>query len=235
MSPRARRWAVVPAAGRGERFGGSSPKQYAAIDGRPMLSWTLQALLAEPSIAGVMVAVAESDRRWYRLAESRDPRVGCCLGGATRAESVALALQALGPLASGQDWVLVHDAARPCLARADLRALLRAVGRDPVGGLLAHPASDTLKRADGEGRAEGTLAREGIWRAQTPQAFRYGLLCRALALCRDRERVVTDEASAIEALGLRPLLVRGRADNLKVTSREDLVIAEAVLRSRSRR
>lgn len=235
MSPRARRWAVVPAAGRGERFGGSSPKQYAAIDGRPMLSWTLQALLAEPSIAGVMVAVAESDRRWYRLAESRDPRVGCCLGGATRAESVALALQALGPLASGQDWVLVHDAARPCLARADLRALLQAVGRDPVGGLLAHPASDTLKRADGEGRAEGTLAREGIWRAQTPQAFRYGLLCRALALCRDRERVVTDEASAIEALGLRPLLVRGRADNLKVTSREDLVIAEAVLRSRSRR
>ena len=235
MSPRARRWAVVPAAGRGERFGGSSPKQYAAIDGRPMLSWTLHALLAEPSIAGVMVAVAESDRRWYRLAESRDPRVGCCLGGATRAESVALALQALGPLASGQDWVLVHDAARPCLARADLRALLRAVGRDPVGGLLAHPASDPLKRADGEGRAEGTLARDGIWRAQTPQAFRYGLLCRALALCRDRERVVTDEASAIEALGLRPLLVRGRADNLKVTSREDLVIAEAVLRSRSRR
>jgi 2-C-methyl-D-erythritol 4-phosphate cytidylyltransferase len=235
MSPRARRWAVVPAAGRGERFGGSSPKQYAAIDGRAMLSWTLQALLAEPSIAGVMVAVAETDRRWYRLAESRDPRVGCCLGGATRAESVALALQALGPLASGQDWVLVHDAARPCLAREDLRALLRAVGSDPVGGLLAHPASDTLKRADGQGRAEGTLAREGIWRAQTPQAFRYGLLCRALALCRDRERVVTDEASAIEALGLRPLLVRGRADNLKVTSREDLVIAEAVLRSRSRR
>jgi 2-C-methyl-D-erythritol 4-phosphate cytidylyltransferase len=235
MSPRARRWAVVPAAGRGERFGGSSPKQYAAIDGRAMLSWTLQALLAEPSIAGVMVAVAETDRRWYRLAESRDPRVGCCLGGATRAESVALALQALGPLASGQDWVLVHDAARPCLAREDLRALLRAVGSDPVGGLLAHPASDTLKRADGQGRAEGTLAREGIWRAQPPQAFRYGLLCRALALCRDRERVVTDEASAIEALGLRPLLVRGRADNLKVTSREDLVIAEAVLRSRSRR
>jgi 2-C-methyl-D-erythritol 4-phosphate cytidylyltransferase len=235
MSPRARRWAVVPAAGRGERFGGSSPKQYVPIDGRAMLSWTLQALLAEPSIAGVMVAVAETDRRWYRLAESRDPRVGCCLGGATRAESVALALQALGPLASGQDWVLVHDAARPCLAREDLRALLRAVGSDPVGGLLAHPASDTLKRADGQGRAEGTLAREGIWRAQTPQAFRYGLLCRALALCRDRERVVTDEASAIEALGLRPLLVRGRADNLKVTSREDLVIAEAVLRSRSRR
>jgi len=235
MSSRARRWAVVPAAGRGERFGGSSPKQYVTLDGRPMLSWTLSALLAEPSIAGVMVAIAQSDRRWYRLAESKDPRVGCCLGGASRAESVALALQALGPLASGEDWVLVHDAARPCLAREDLRALLRAIERDPVGGLLAHPASDTLKRADEEGRAEETLPREGIWRAQTPQAFRYGLLCRSLALCRERGRMVTDEASAVEAMGLRPRLVRGRGDNLKVTSREDLSMAEAVLRARSRR
>ncbi len=235
MSRTERRWAVVPAAGRGERFGGRIPKQHTLLLGRPMLSWALQALLAEKSIDGVMVAVSARDRRWYGLPEAGHARVGCCIGGATRSESVALALQALAPLAGGHDWILVHDAARPCLARSDLKRLLTGIRADAVGGILAQPASDTLKREDDEGRCAETLPREGVWRALTPQAFRYGLLLRALRICLDRERAVTDEASAVEALGLRPRLIRGRSDNIKVTSREDRQLAEAILQARTDR
>jgi 2-C-methyl-D-erythritol 4-phosphate cytidylyltransferase len=157
------------------------------------------------------------------------------VGGERREASVANALEALAPHARDSDWVIVHDAARPCLAREDLQRLIRATRNDRVGGLLAVPVADTLKSDDGHGRSARTAAREGLWRALTPQAFRYGLLRRALGLCRDRERPVTDEASAIEALGLRPLLVRGRADNIKLTSLEDRVIAEAILRAGRKR
>jgi 2-C-methyl-D-erythritol 4-phosphate cytidylyltransferase len=232
MKPRARRWAVVVAAGRGQRFGGDVPKQYISLLGRPVLSWSLGALLAEPSIEGIVVALARGDRRWRRVAESRDPRVGTCVGGDRREESVANALEALSNRAQDSDWVLVHDAARPCLRREDLAGLIAATRNDPVGGLLAVPVADTLKADDGHGRSSRTAPRELLWRALTPQMFRYGLLKRALALCIDRERPVTDEASAIEALGLRPLLVRGRSDNIKLTNTEDRGIAEAILRQR---
>ena len=232
MKPRARRWAVVVAAGRGQRFGGEVPKQYASLLGRPVLSWSLGALLAEPSIEGVVVALARGDRRWRRIGESRDPRVSTCAGGERREQSVANALEALSNRAQDSDWVLVHDAARPCLRRDDLVGLIDATRDDPVGGLLAVPVADTLKADDGHGRSARTAPRELLWRALTPQMFRYGLLKRALALCIDRERPVTDEASAIEALGLRPLLVRGRADNIKLTNAEDRGIAEAILRQR---
>jgi 2-C-methyl-D-erythritol 4-phosphate cytidylyltransferase len=235
MRPRVRRWAVVVAAGRGERFGGPVPKQYARLLGRPVLSWSLAAVLREPAIDGVMVALAPGDRRWRGVPESRDPRVSTCMGGERRETSVANALEALAARARASDWVLVHDAARPCLAREDLQRLIRATRNDRVGGLLAVPVADTLKADDGHGRSARTAAREGLWRALTPQTFRYGLLRRALGLCRDRERLVTDEASAIEALGLRPLLVRGRADNIKLTSLEDRVIAEAILRAGRKR
>jgi 2-C-methyl-D-erythritol 4-phosphate cytidylyltransferase len=231
MTRRERCWAVVAAAGRGERCGGRLPKQYARLAGRPVLSWSLRALLAERSIEGVVVALAEGDRRFARLPESRDARVRTCGGGLRREHSVASALGALASLARDEDWVLVHDAARPCLRRSDLRALIRALAGDPVGGLLAAPLADTLKAADAEGRSARTVAREGLWRALTPQMFRYGLLRRALALCLDRDRSVTDEAAAIELLGLRPRLVRGRSDNLKVTHREDLLLAAGVLRA----
>ncbi len=235
MSSRARRWAVVVAAGRGERFGGSVPKQYAPLLGRPVLSWSLRALLAVREIDGVIVALARWDRRWRRLAESRDPRVTCCMGGDRREESVANAMVALAPFAEEDDWVLVHDAARPCLQSSDVRALVAALRDDPVGGLLAAPVSDTLKVDDGRGRSVRTADRAAFWRALTPQMFRYGLLRRALALCIERERAVTDEASAIEALGLKPRLVRGRSDNIKLTTPDDRVIAEAILRAGRRR
>ena len=229
MTTAARRWAIVPAAGRSQRFGGRLPKQYTPLLGRPMLSWSLRALLAESSIRGVIVALAPGDRRWPRLAESHDARVRSCLGGEQRESSVRCALAALDGVARDSDWVLVHDAARPCLRRMDLTTLLRTVGDDPVGGLLAVPVSDTLKSADDLARSVRTVARDGLWRALTPQMFRYGLLRRALALCLERERPVTDEASAIEAMGLRPRLVRGRSDNIKVTSREDAALAAAIL------
>jgi 2-C-methyl-D-erythritol 4-phosphate cytidylyltransferase len=229
MTGRARRWAVVPAAGRGERFGGRLPKQYLPLLGRPVLSWSLGALLAERSIHGVVVALAAGDRRFARLPEARDPRVRTCRGGARRELSVANALESLAGVARETDWVLVHDAARPCLARAELRALFAAVGDDPVGGLLAVPVGDTLKAAGRDGRAERTVSREGLWRALTPQMFRYGVLRRALALSIERERTVTDEASAVEALGLRPRLVAGGPGNVKITLPGDRALAAAVL------
>ena len=234
MTIAARRRAVVPAAGRGERFGATAPKQYARLLGRPVLSWSVGALLAERAIDGVIVALAAGDRRWRGIPEAVDPRVSTCVGGARRELSVASAMASLAPRARDGDWVIVHDAARPCLRCEDLRALLEATRDDPVGGLLAIPVSDTLKRDGSDGRSRGTVEREGLWRALTPQVFRYGLLKRALNLCIDRERAVTDEASAVEALGLRPLLVRGHSDNLKITNPEDGALAAAILRARER-
>lgn len=235
MSRAARRWAVVAAAGRGERFGNRRPKQYAPLLGRPVLSWSLRALLAEPSIEAVMVAIAENDRRFARLPEARDSRVRTCAGGARREMSVTSALRALEPDVRDHDWVLVHDAARPCLRLEDLRELFSVVADDPVGGLLAVALGDTLKLSGEDQRCARTVPREGLWRALTPQMFRFGVLRRALALCLDRERAVTDESAAIELLGLRPKLVAGRSDNIKITHAEDLGIAAAVLRSSSSR
>jgi 2-C-methyl-D-erythritol 4-phosphate cytidylyltransferase len=231
MPRRARLFAVVPAAGRGERFGGRHPKQYVALLGRPVLSWSLRALLAVRSIRAVIVALSEDDRRFPRLAEARDPRVRTCWGGSRRELSVANALEALRGEARDEDWVMVHDAARPCLRPSDVRRLAVALRDDPVGGLLALPVGDTLKAAAADGRCERTVPREGLWRALTPQMFRYGLLRRALKLNLERDRSVTDEASAVEALGLRPRLVTGRADNIKITLPGDRGLAAAILRA----
>jgi 2-C-methyl-D-erythritol 4-phosphate cytidylyltransferase len=226
-----RRWAIVPAAGHGARFRSDLPKQYTLLLGRPLLSWTLRALLAEPRIDGIVVPLARGDTRWRGLPEFADPRIRRCTGGARREHSVACGLDALENDARDTDWVLVHDAARPCLRRHDLELLFGALDADPVGGLLAVPVSDTLKRADSEQRVCATVARDRLWRALTPQMFRRGPLRRALRLCLERDRSVTDEASAIESLGLQPRLVRGRADNIKVTNPEDAALAEAILRS----
>jgi 2-C-methyl-D-erythritol 4-phosphate cytidylyltransferase len=225
-----RRWAIVPAAGQGARFGATVPKQYTPLLQRPLLSWTLAALLAEPRLDGIVVALAPDDDRWATLPEMGEARVRRCEGGGCREESVANGLEALAREAQETDWVLVHDAARPCLRRADLGLLLDTLDTEPVGGLLALPVSDTLKRDDGTGRAVETVPRAALWRALTPQMFRYGLLRRALSLCLERGRTVTDEASAIESLGLRPRLLRGHADNIKVTNPEDAALAEAILR-----
>ena len=225
-----RHFAIVPAAGSGSRFGAEKPKQYLDLLGRPLIFHTLKALTACPDIERVWVVLAPDDPWWPRTDWSelgaKLETVRC--GGATRAESVSNGLQAAAMVAADDDWVLVHDAARPCLSPAMLDALFADLANDPVGGILAVPVADTLKRADAEQRVAATEPRDGLWQAQTPQMFHYGLLCDALQKCRD----VTDEAGAVEALGLKPKLVRGDATNLKVTYPADLPLAAMILRAR---
>ena len=225
-----RHFAIVPAAGSGSRFGAERPKQYLDLLGRPLIFHTLKALTACPDIERVWVVLAPDDPWWSRTDWSelgaKLETVRC--GGATRAESVSNGLQAAAMVAADDDWVLVHDAARPCLSPAMIDALFADLANDPVGGILAVPVADTLKRADAEQRVAATVPRDGLWQAQTPQMFRYRLLGDALQQCRD----VTDEAGAVEALGLRPKLVRGDATNLKVTYPADLPLAAMILRAR---
>ena len=215
-------WAVVPAAGRGTRFGGPVPKQYLLAAGEPLLAHTLEALLSHPGVAGVMVAIAENDADWPGWNAFAGKPVLTCVGGDTRAASVLAALQALPDSVRADDFVLVHDAARPNLGEHDLGALLERGRNDPVGAILATPVRDTLKRAGDDGGIDGTEPRERLWRALTPQLFRRLQLARALESARDAGIVVTDESMAMEHQGLRPLLVEGREDNLKITTAADL-------------
>ena len=225
-----RYYAIVPAAGSGSRFGSEKPKQYLNLLARPLIFHTLAALVACPEIERVWVVLSPDDEEWDRHDWStlghKLETLRC--GGATRADSVGNGLKAAAMVAAEDDWVLVHDAARPCLSREMLAALLNELADDPVGGILAVPVADTLKRADAEQRVAATEPRDGLWQAQTPQMFRYAMLRDALEQC----RAVTDEAGAIEALGLKPKLVRSDATNLKVTYPADLLLAAMILRGR---
>ncbi len=216
-------WLVIPAAGVGARMAADRPKQYLQLAGRCILEHTLDCFLDHPGLLGATVCVAVDDPFWPQLAVAGDPRVRRSPGGRERADSVLAGLQGL--LADGagvDDWVLVHDAARPNLARNDLDRLLAELAEDPVGGLLAVPARDTLKRVGEDGRVAQTVDRSVIWQAYTPQMFRLGALHEALVQALAAGVAVTDEASAIEWTGQAPRLVEGRADNLKVTRPEDL-------------
>jgi len=218
---------LVPAAGSGSRFGIAGPKQYSLLAGKTMLFHAIERLLAAPEVEVVFVVLAPGDtefRRhdWTGFGERIAP-LYC--GGANRRESVLNGLVAAASTVDPNDWMLVHDAARPCLGRAELRRLIDEAGRDEVGGILAVPVSDTLKRADDERRIVATAARDGLWQAQTPQMFRHGMLLRALRAAPH----VTDEAAAVEALGYRPRLIEGSTKNLKVTFASDLDIAERMV------
>lgn len=221
-------WAVIPAAGRGSRFGGDVPKQYLEAAGKPLIAHALGALLLHPRVAGAMVALAADDPRWPGWTGLHGKPVLRCIGGAERADSVLAALQAL-PDVAGDALVLVHDAARPNLDAADLDRLIVAAEASADGAILAAPVRDTLKRADGETRIAATQPRERLWRALTPQAFRRDRLRDALLQARADGVVVTDEAMALERAGARPGLVEGREDNLKVTTPADLALAEYLL------
>lgn len=226
-----RLWVVVPAAGAGTRFGDPLPKQYQGLAGRPLIQWTLAPFLARDDVAALVVVLAPGDGHWAS-ARPADPRLRTARGGERRQDSVAAGLAALADDAAADDWVLVHDAARPCLGAGDLDRLIAALADDPVGGLLAVPVSDTLKAADASGRIARTVEREGLWAAQTPQMFRYRALGDALAAAAAQGRRLTDEAAALEGTGQAPRLVPGSPDNLKITRREDLALAAAVLASR---
>lgn len=227
-----RHFALLPAAGTGSRLGGALPKQYLPLHGRPLLWHAVQPLCAHPAIRRVYVVLAADDvhfgqHDWSAFGDQL--RVLRC-GGATRARTVCNGLRAMATEVQAADWVLVHDAARPCLDAAALERLLEALRGEAVGALLALPVADTLKRADAQGRVAATQERDGLWQAQTPQAFRHGALLAAL----DAAGVdPTDEAGALEGSGHAPRLVRGSPANLKVTWPGDLELAAAVLQARA--
>lgn len=227
-------YALVPCAGTGTRAGGDGPKQYRPVAGRPMVAHTLAALAAVPRLTATLVVLAPGDEAFDAavpgFAGARGWVARC--GGATRAATVAAGLDKLRRHGAGDDdWVLVHDAARCLLRPAWVDALIDACADDAVGGLLAQPVADTLKQADADGRVAATIDRTGKWAAQTPQMFRLGLLQRALALAGPG---VTDEASAVEALGLAPRLVPAPLENFKLTWPADFELAERLLDARDR-
>lgn len=225
-----RYFALVPAAGSGARFGAGTPKQYLPVGGKPLIHHSLSVLCGCAGISRVLVVLSPDDACWqdFDWSSLGDKLRVAYVGGAARADSVRAGLGQLAGEAAADDWVLVHDAARPCLSAALLQELIDTLADDPVGGILALPVADTLKRADGEGRIQATEPRDGLWQAQTPQMFRCGLLREALS----RTAGVTDEAGAVEAMGFRPRLVRGESANLKVTLPADLALAGRILAER---
>ncbi|MBK6981128.1 MAG: 2-C-methyl-D-erythritol 4-phosphate cytidylyltransferase [Betaproteobacteria bacterium] len=220
-------FALVPAAGQGTRLGDALPKQYLPLAGRPMMFHALEALAAVPRIDHVIAILSPLDRHWgaHDWSALPDKIEALFAGGASRGRSVANALSLLEARAAPGDWILVHDAARPCLAKSLVEQFLDEIEDDPVGGLLAMPLADTLKRGEESMRVGETIPRAGLWRAQTPQMFRYGLLRRAL----EREAESTDESQAVEALGQMPRIVQGENANLKVTFADDIALAEMIL------
>jgi 2-C-methyl-D-erythritol 4-phosphate cytidylyltransferase len=214
-------------------MGAAVPKQYLPLAGRTVIEWSLTPFLQREWTGGVVVVLAEGDPRWSQTQVAGHAKIITTIGGTERMDSVLAGLQALETHASARDWVLVHDAARPCLSSTDLDRLVSELSTDEVGGLLAAPVVDTLKRADDQQRVDQTVSREKLWRALTPQMFRFELLRRALRSAIHNGISVTDEAQAVEALGLRPKLIAGAADNIKVTLPEDLPRAERILRARS--
>lgn len=225
-------YALIPAAGGGSRMGAETPKQYLPLLGKPLIWHALNTLTRVAAIDRVFVVLAPDDVLWdthdWSVFAGRLTVLRC--GGATRAESVTNGLLAMREQVAARDWVLVHDAARCCLTPTHVEKLIAEVGDDPVGGLLAVPVADTLKRAQADTRVAATVSRENLWQAQTPQMFRHGMLLNAL----EQAPVVTDEASAIEALGQQPKLVVADATNLKVTYPLDLQLAGWVLENRGR-
>lgn len=225
-----RHFALIPAAGVGARMNASRPKQYLLVAGRPMLAHVLETFAMAPRIDHVYLVVNPEDAYIDEVMDSMErfkSRITLVrVGGATRQGSVLNGLRAMAGSTSETDWVLVHDAARPGLDQALINRLVDNLQNDAVGGLLALPVVDTLKRSGPDNRAQTTVSREGLWAAQTPQMFRYALLRRALEQCEQ----VTDEASAVEALGLQPKLVEGSARNLKITLPGDIALAEHFLK-----
>lgn len=221
--------AVVPAAGVGSRMQADRPKQYLSLLGKTVLEHTIDGLLAHPQIDQVVVALSADDPYFSHLALARDPRVIRVDGGQQRADSVLAALDYVCQHQLSQ-WVLVHDAARPCVTHADISQLIRLALTHPVGAILAAPVRDTMKRSDHLQQIEHTVDRTALWHALTPQMFRAQALREALHAALQQQVTITDEASAFEWRGEKPALVTGRADNLKITQPEDLALAEFYLR-----
>ncbi len=221
-------WCVVPAAGRGARVGADIPKQYLPLAGQPLILHTLGRLSAHPSIAGLMIVLGAGDEHWPAVDQLNGKPVLTTIGGAERCDSVLAGLRALPADVAGDDFVLVHDAARPCVRREDISRLIE-LAVPAGGGLLGAPLRDTLKRANAEARSQVTEPRDERWRAFTPQMFRRGELSAALLAASQAGVTVSDEAMAMERAGYAPLLVEGAEDNIKVTTAADFALAEFLL------
>jgi 2-C-methyl-D-erythritol 4-phosphate cytidylyltransferase len=224
MTQHTKNWAVVPAAGVGKRMQADRPKQYLPLGGKTVIENTLERLLHSEAFNAVAVAISIEDPYWPELPVSSDPQIITAPGGTERADSVLSALKILEGSAAEDDWVLVHDAARPCLTATDIHLLIDSLQDDPVGGILALSSHDTLKQVE-SGSIVGTVDRSKVWRALTPQMFRYGMLRDALQEA-EGNPAITDEASALELKGLQPKIVEGRPDNIKITRPEDLALAQ---------
>lgn len=234
LSPRnkPRCWAIVPAAGVGSRFGGAFPKQYFSLCGKTVLEHSVERILSLPFIETVHVPVSSSDNYWPQTELSKRTDIVLIGGGKERADSVLNALNAIAAVAGDSDWVLVHDAARPCVKVEDINRLYAEVCKLGVGGILASPVADTVKQLN-EGCIEKTIDRSSLWLAQTPQIFPVGILRECLSLALEKGLAVTDEASAVELFGHKPIVVQGSSVNLKITRPGDLPIAEAILSMQS--
>ena len=222
-------WAILPAAGVGARMEADCPKQYLPLAGRTVIEHSLDALLNHPAICGAVVAISDTDGYWADLAYQHDKPVHKAQGGAERCHSVLNALHRLAGIAELDDWVLVHDAARPCVRQDDISQLIERCQSHPVGGILAVPVKDTIKKVAESEMIVGTVDRVMLWHAQTPQMFRLGALRDALQQALAAKAVITDEASAMEWIGQAPRVVEGHADNIKITRPEDLSLAEFYL------
>ncbi len=227
---------VIPAAGSGRRLAATIPKQYAELGSSTVLEHALAPFEADADCAGIVVALAAGDATWPAIAARRPRAIEVAAGGAERAHSVQSALHMLATRARADDWVMVHDAARPCFTGSDLARLKEELAGDEVGGLLAVPLADTLKRGAADvdrPSVEATIDRVGLWRAATPQVFRLGLLRHALDAALAAGKLPTDEAQAMEWAGHAPRLIAGRTDNIKVTTADDLALARAIIASRT--
>jgi len=224
-------WVLIPAAGIGRRMRSKVAKQYLQLQGKPILEHTLSLFISHPKVKKIIVILHEDDQQWPKLSVSHHEKLQTVKGGKTRADSVMQGLQFLETFAAPNDcdWVLVHDALRPCLLPEVLHRLLAQVETHPIGGLLALPIAETLKKLDAEQCVIQTIPRQDLWMAQTPQMFRYHLLQKAMREAARKKIHMTDEASAIECLGMRPLVVKGDRRNIKITWPQDLVWAEKIL------
>ena len=224
-------WAIVPAAGVGQRFAADIPKQFHYLNGTLVAQHTLSRLLSLPLINAIIAPCDVASGYWSKVPATSDRRVRLVAGGAQRAHSVLNGLVALEELATENDWVLVHDMARPCTTAGNISKLIDEVGDHPVGGILAAPINDTLKIIDADKSIVSTVNRAQYRAAQTPQMFRFGLLKSSIKVMLEEQKFPTDEASAIEYAGLSAMVVEGRQDNIKITRREDLAIAEAIMKN----
>ncbi len=230
-------WAIIPAAGVGHRMGAGIAKQYMPLADSTVIQESMSCFLRHPKISAITIALHAEDQSWSSLDIPANKPIYTVIGGVTRAHSVQIALQRIKREAKDDDFVLVHDAARPCLQYSDLDSLLQKLVEDKVGGILAMPVSDTIKQANAKQKNSddvniaSTIDRTSLWKAYTPQMFRVATLDKALKYCFKNNIKITDEASAVEALGLNVKLILGREDNIKITRADDIALAEAIIKS----